>query len=373
MSLSIGISLKLGQRRGLLTSTAIARLLFSSNEPGFFYDFDDWSTMFQDTAGTQPVTAPNQGVALALDKSGNDNHATQATTAARPLTARHPDGGVRNELDGSDALATQTVTVTSQERTLSFRGNGTVTLSGASTAGPLVGTGVDDIVSLTFTPTAGSLTLTVSGTVNDAMLELGAVRTNYQKRVNFLDVSEAGKRSIRRLYFNGTSHFMQTPTITPNTDKAQVFAGVSVLSEIGLAPITENGNTGSVNNTFGLYVPGSVANRAEFRSRGSQLSIAREASDQSSSGRVYAGLGDIPNGISLLRRDGEIAAEDLASQGTGNFAADTLRIGARAGTSLFFNGFLDQLITRFGPNLDTATIERTEKYISTKSPEVPTL
>jgi hypothetical protein len=44
-------------------------LLFSNDEPGVFYDFDDWSTLFQDTAGTQPVTAANQGVALALDKS----------------------------------------------------------------------------------------------------------------------------------------------------------------------------------------------------------------------------------------------------------------------------------------------------------------
>jgi hypothetical protein len=48
-------------------------------------------------------------------------------------------------------------------------------------------------------------------------------------------------------------------------------------------------------------------------------------------------------------------------------------IGARAGTSLFFNGYLDQLITRFGTNLDTGAIETTEKYVSTKSPEVPTL
>jgi hypothetical protein len=63
-----GFASPFGRRRDLLNATAIARLLFSSNEPGFFYDFDDWSTLFQDTAGTQPVTAANQGVALALDK-----------------------------------------------------------------------------------------------------------------------------------------------------------------------------------------------------------------------------------------------------------------------------------------------------------------
>jgi hypothetical protein len=101
MSIRLGLNISVSPRSlfAAFTAPAIAKLLFSNDEPGVFYDFDDWSTLFQDTAGTQPVTAANQGVALALDKSGNDNHATQATTAARPLTVIHPDGGVRNLLD----------------------------------------------------------------------------------------------------------------------------------------------------------------------------------------------------------------------------------------------------------------------------------
>jgi hypothetical protein len=63
-----GFASPFGRRADLLNATAIARLFFSNDEPGVFYDFDDWSTLFQDTAGTQPVTAANQGVALALDK-----------------------------------------------------------------------------------------------------------------------------------------------------------------------------------------------------------------------------------------------------------------------------------------------------------------
>lgn len=83
-----------------------------------------------------------------------------------------------NLLLNSAALATQSVTVSATAYTLSFEGTGTVTLSGASTAGPLVGTGATDRVSLTFTPSAGSLTLTVSGTVNYANLEAGLFRTS---------------------------------------------------------------------------------------------------------------------------------------------------------------------------------------------------
>lgn len=43
--------------------------LFSNNEQGFAYDPNDLSTMFQDVAGTTPVTAAGQPVGLVLDKS----------------------------------------------------------------------------------------------------------------------------------------------------------------------------------------------------------------------------------------------------------------------------------------------------------------
>jgi hypothetical protein len=80
----------------------------------------------------------------------------------------------------SATLATQNVTVTAVAHTLSFYGTGTVTLSGTSTAGPLLGTGAYPARStLTFTPTAGTLTLTVSGTVEFAQLEIGAFPTSY--------------------------------------------------------------------------------------------------------------------------------------------------------------------------------------------------
>ena len=63
--------------------------LFMSNEQGVWYDPSDFSTLFQDSAGTTPVTAVEQPVGLILDKSGRGNHATQATSASRPtLSAR---------------------------------------------------------------------------------------------------------------------------------------------------------------------------------------------------------------------------------------------------------------------------------------------
>jgi len=78
----------------------------------------------------------------------------------------------------SATLTTQTRTVTAVANTLSFYGTGTIVLTGVHTA-TLTGTGANDRVSLTFTPTAGSLILTVTGTVTNAQLEAGSNATSY--------------------------------------------------------------------------------------------------------------------------------------------------------------------------------------------------
>lgn len=84
-----------------------------------------------------------------------------------------------NLLLQSDTLTTQTRTVTAVAHTLSFYGSGTVMLSGAHSA-TVVGTGdYPSRRTFAFTPTAGSLTLTVTGTVQFANLEAGSFATSY--------------------------------------------------------------------------------------------------------------------------------------------------------------------------------------------------
>jgi hypothetical protein len=93
------------------------------------------------------------------------NHAYQTVSTRRPvLTARY------NLLQNTEVLITQSRTVRAFKHVVSFYGTGTITLSGAAT-GTLVGTGTNDRVYLEFTPTAGTLTLTVSGSVTKAQLE----------------------------------------------------------------------------------------------------------------------------------------------------------------------------------------------------------
>ena len=87
---------------------------------------------------------------------------------------------VLNSLINGTDFSTQSVAVTAVAHTLSFYGTGTITLSGASTAGPLVGTGVyPQRVTLTFTPTVGTLTLTVSGSCKYVQLETSNYATSF--------------------------------------------------------------------------------------------------------------------------------------------------------------------------------------------------
>lgn len=83
--------------------------LFAAGEQGVWYDPSDLSTMFQDVAGTVPVTADGQLVARINDKSGKGNHATQATEASRPLYKT--SGGLHwLQFDGvNDSLATAAI------------------------------------------------------------------------------------------------------------------------------------------------------------------------------------------------------------------------------------------------------------------------
>jgi hypothetical protein len=75
--------------------------LFQRGDNGVWLDPSDLSTMFQDAAGTTPVTANNDPVGLIRDKSGNGNHFTQSTTTKRPLYKT--SGGLSwLDFDGTD-------------------------------------------------------------------------------------------------------------------------------------------------------------------------------------------------------------------------------------------------------------------------------
>lgn len=149
------------------TLATIMEMLYANSEKGIAkLDFSDFTGMYQDRARTIPYTAVEQPLGSFTGLNG-------VTATANADVNRGVVSARINKLTATDVLSTQSVTLPAASHILSFTGTGTITLSGTSTAGPLVGTGAGDRVSLTFTPTVGSLTLTVSGSVTLAQLESG--------------------------------------------------------------------------------------------------------------------------------------------------------------------------------------------------------
>lgn len=161
-------------------------------EPGFVADFasEYYRASGSVTTFGDLFTFSRASNATYVDSSG----AIQVVTNNAPRIGHHVyEGGQwvnrgiliesaqrTNVLLNSGTLSTQSVSVSATTYTLSFSGTGTVTLSNAF-SGSLAGTGAGEQnrVSLAFTPSAGTLTVTVSGTVTNAQLEQGDFASSY--------------------------------------------------------------------------------------------------------------------------------------------------------------------------------------------------
>lgn len=95
-----------------------------------------------------------------------------------------------NRVLNSATAVTQNVTTTAQTYTLSFYGTGQVVRSGTST-GTTIGTHANVRTVVTFTATAGTLTLTVTGSVTKWQLETGSVATSYYPTAGAIATREA--------------------------------------------------------------------------------------------------------------------------------------------------------------------------------------
>jgi hypothetical protein len=291
-----------------------------------------------------------------------------------------PTFGLSNYATAVVNLATGAVTKT--------QASGTVTITGSSVSPVDVdgfyrvsfsvssgGTGINAIVGITTsaTPTIGGygqVDLTAVGTetiqVKEAQLEQSATATPYQRVTTTYDVTEAGVASLGYLFFDGSGDFMVTPTITPGTDKAQVFAGVRKLSDAATGIIAELSVSANSNNgVFVAYAPSSPGAGDYFL--GSKGTAGIGITGAASSTSVYTGLLDIAAPLATLRLNGVQSATTSSTQGTGNFLAYPLYIGRRGGTTLPFSGHIHSLIVRFGPNLTTARISATESWVASKT------
>lgn len=323
---------------------------------GAWFDTEDMSTMFQDAAGTTPVTAVEQPVGKMLDKSGNGYHATQPITASRPtLSAR------KNILLATEALATQSVTTLAATYTLSFTGTGSVTLSGTST-GTLTGTGTDR-VSLTFTPTAGTLTLTVSGSVAKAQLGLGSVVTSYQRVTTATDYDVSAHYYYLR--FDGVDDYLNLPYMGLYAGgRASVVAGVGVTSAGG--DIINEANSSNAVPVYRLMRQFSATIKGLiYRTNGNVTTTIDTLSSPSSDlPRIVSSI-DTGSKFSLLDNGG-VAVDAIYARGTTTLSNTTIGAMIRTTTTDFVAMNLYGLIITKSALTDSQRIA-CERHLSRKS------
>lgn len=107
--------------------------------------------MYQDSAGTTPVTGIEQPVGRILDRSGRGNHATQSTSSARPVLAARVNLATYTEDFSNSAWRKTNATITTDQTTAP---------DGTSTADLLVSNTTNAAHYLDRDPTNGTITIT---------------------------------------------------------------------------------------------------------------------------------------------------------------------------------------------------------------------
>lgn len=308
--------------------------------------------------------APYEGTAFSVTISNISvkelpgNHAFQATSASRPVLSARV-----NKLLATATLATQSVTTRAAAHTLRFEGAGSVTLTGTAIGVYTAGTH-------SITTTAGTLTLTVLGSVTSADLREtndGVGVPAYQAVVTSTNYATTG--FLPYLKFDGVDDSLSTNSISfTSTDKMSVFAGVRKLSDAALGMLLETSASMS-SNTGCIYItaPNAASPDYSFASKGSLAGIATTAAlFPAPLTNVLTGLANISGDLATLRINGTQVAQSTSDQGTGNYGNYPLYIGRRAGSSLPFNGQLYSMII-VGKAVTAGELTSTETYVNSKT------
>jgi hypothetical protein len=395
----MGFDLPVFNRRRRFGSGYIPASLFANAEPGVWYDPSDLTTLFQNSTGSTPVTAPGQPVGLMLDKSQGatlgpelvtngtfDGSTTGWTLAGGTATVTASESGMTVNASATAFVAQSFATVIGSFYRYSaqitahsggvFTGirkadNSTASVNAVNLRQGIadgVGTSTGFFVATATTTfivvqanTGGSITAdNISAKLlpgNHATQSTSASRPTYQ-------VDSTGRAYLS---FDGVDDGMVTPTITPGTDKVQVFAGVRKLSDATIGVIAET-STNSATGSFFLAGPRNAGQAVYgFASTGTVGASATSGVFTAPITSVVTGIGDISGDVATLRVNGVQRATVTTDQGVTNYLAYPLYIGRRGGTTLPFSGNIYSLIVRFGANLTAEQIGATEAWSNAKT------
>lgn len=362
--------------------------MFALANPGGWWDFSSNDGLFQDAAGTTPVTALGQPVGLALDKSRWGGKTFAQVMAGQPEIWQHSAASVVGE---SQILGENTYRIFTSDTSNSYVANTAaltlgqfyeVTFNIDSIA--VVGEGIRVADNGARFNTTGPKRSIVQAENTTAFIKRNGVACDYQiSNVSFKEIpgnhasqSTSGARPLWQadsngfpgLQFDGVDDFLVTPSIDFSaSDKMLVSAGVRKLSDANRGVLLELGDGLLSAGLFRVQAPSSNGLENYQWSSGGSSTRNVTVTQQAPISNVLTGIGDIGGDISRLRVDGAVAGENLDDQGTSNFSNAPLYIGQRGGSSLPFNGFVHQLVVRGGDLPDAATIAQLEAYIAGKS------
>jgi hypothetical protein len=343
--------------------------LFAAGEQGAWFDPSDLSTMWQDSAGSTPVTAVEQPVGKILDKSGRGNHATQATSGSRPtLSARV------NLLNATATLSTQSVTTVAGTYILSFSGAGSITLSGTKTG--TYSSGSNTLTSVT----AGTLTLTVSGSVTSADLRLqndGVGLPSYQRVTSSTDYDTTGFPLY--LKFDGTDDYLTLANscmsnLQASNQPVAIFAGArrdtggAFMCLFGVADNTDA--TAGNNDSFAISF-----NSATSQIQANIRDYTGSFSDKSVTGGTYSAPSTCVATWARSSSTGYVAVNQVAGTAADQtqpalglvlYTVGALRRGSTPTVGSYLNGRLYSLIIR-AASTTAPVIARAEAWVNTRT------
>lgn len=361
------------------------RNLFANNEQGFFYDPNDLSTMFQESAGITPVTAVGQPVGIILDKSKGLVFGPELfNQVVNFSTWTAVSGGVSTSgntftTSGSGGYFKSLLEIgVSSTKSYQVRIVGTCTVAHmirnrANTAGTFVTQAGDFditvVAPLLFSSPSLYFYLQDAGTMTVNSISIKELAGNHAYQATSAQRPILRKNAVTGAYyleFDGSDDFLATRNVDfTATDKISLFAGVRKLVDnaqmIAELSVNTSQNTGAFHFVSGTdgggigYVSMAVGTSA--------ANVGRAARSFTYSGTDTAVLSvkhDISGDLSSMRRNGVAGINGTDDKGEGNFGNYPFYMGRRGGTSLPFSGHIYNLIGvgRLATENETVAIEK---------------
>lgn len=398
-----GIPTRNGVAAGLGSAAAIysnnqwnPRYLFSNGEQGVWYDFSDFSTMYQDSTGTTPVTAVDQFVGLILDKSKgpalaptliiNGDFSNGSTGWTLTVSAGITSNSV---VDGKLTVVTQSGisqgSVAAQNITTVIGKTYILKMNTTSTLSSSIGIQVTGGTALYFAAGANSLVFTATATTTTVSLlaqPFNLVRTYTYDNISVLELpgnhasqATAIKRfklgqDLNKKYYllcDGSNDALSTGNVNfTSTNQMTVIIGLRKIGNSAAAVVELSASTNLNNGAFGVYAP-DAGNDYTFASRGTII-----ATNSGNTGyappitNVLTCIANIAAPLNKLRVNGADVKTVTTSQGTGNYGNYPIYIGSRGGIDIPFNGYIYEIIVR-GAASTSVEINNAEVFCNEKT------